>query len=353
MKTIKHGIPQGSIIKTVPRSTVYTYADDTTLIVSAISESSLRKLTQSELNNLIQYFHTNNLVPNASKTVYTSFYPRTPRQPPFPHISSPLARHLASFVGSHTNDTASLFNFLLACSSTKTPRHPCLTAKLLEKHKHAPLLGMTVQNNLKYSHTCTVNRIIGKLWPFIHSIKYANNILPRHTLKGLYFMHAYPHLISNISIWGTADKKKQYIKPLVTLQKKIIRLIFNCPPRTHTAPLMQELKVLNLYNLYTYRVSIEVHRFRHPTPSSNTNRPQHNHVYTPVSQNHPHKTRYAQQQHLYNPSTARIKRNPASSSYINQRNTAVWNNLPATIANIRSLSNFKAILKTYLLAQLQ
>ena len=84
--------------------------------------------------------------------------------------------------------------------TSSSPSHH-LTAKLLEKHKHAPLLGITVQNNLKYSHT--VNRIISKLWPFIHCLKYANKLLPRHTLKGLYFMHAYPHLISNISIWGT------------------------------------------------------------------------------------------------------------------------------------------------------
>ena len=90
MRTITHGIPQGStlsptlfilyindIIKTVPKSKVYTYADDTTLVVSADSKQELNTLAQSELNNLIQYFHKNNLVPNAGKTCYTVFYPRT------------------------------------------------------------------------------------------------------------------------------------------------------------------------------------------------------------------------------------------------------------------------------------
>ena len=90
-KTITHGIPQGStlsttffllyindIIKTVPSSTIYTYADDTTLIVTAPTLEALQKFAQSELSSLINYFYSNNLVPNATKTVYSIFYPRTP-----------------------------------------------------------------------------------------------------------------------------------------------------------------------------------------------------------------------------------------------------------------------------------
>jgi len=70
-QTITHGIPQGStlsttffllyindIIHTVPDSTVYTYADDTTLIITANTPEALRRLAQSELNNLISYFHS-------------------------------------------------------------------------------------------------------------------------------------------------------------------------------------------------------------------------------------------------------------------------------------------------------
>ena len=35
----------------------------------------LQALAQSELQNLIDYFHINNLVPNPTKTNYTVFYP--------------------------------------------------------------------------------------------------------------------------------------------------------------------------------------------------------------------------------------------------------------------------------------
>jgi hypothetical protein len=86
--TITHGIPQGStlsttffllyindIVKTVPDSHVYTFADDTTLIVQAKTLQALQNLAQTELNSLIRYFHTNNLVPNPTKTNYSVFYP--------------------------------------------------------------------------------------------------------------------------------------------------------------------------------------------------------------------------------------------------------------------------------------
>jgi len=94
-QTITHGIPQGStlsttlfllyinnITKTVPNSTVYTYADHvrTTLLITADSIEELQEHAQNELDNLVKYFHLNNLVPNPTKTVYTLFYPTTTQQ---------------------------------------------------------------------------------------------------------------------------------------------------------------------------------------------------------------------------------------------------------------------------------
>jgi len=161
-KVITHGIPQGStlsttffllyindIIKTVPSSTVYTYADDTTLIISAKSQEALQKLAQSELSNLIKYFHINNLVPNPTKTNYSIFFPRKPE-----------------------------------------PIQLTIQDTTLTQNSHAPLLGITMQDNLK--HHQTITNIIKKLWPIIHSFKFATKLLPTHTLRELYFSHVYP-----------------------------------------------------------------------------------------------------------------------------------------------------------------
>ena len=73
-------------------------------------------------------------------------------------------------------------------------------------------------------------------------------------MRALYFTHIYPHLIGAISIWGTDKQKADYIQPLIRTQKKIVRLIVNKPPRTHTKPLMNQLKILSIPYLYIYRV---------------------------------------------------------------------------------------------------
>ena len=52
---------------------VYTYADDTTIIITTKTKEELQTIAQSELNNLINYFYNNNLIPNPTKTNYTLF----------------------------------------------------------------------------------------------------------------------------------------------------------------------------------------------------------------------------------------------------------------------------------------
>ena len=49
-----------------------TYADDTTLIISATILHTLQLHAQTDLNSLVSYLYANNLVPNPTKTTYIS-----------------------------------------------------------------------------------------------------------------------------------------------------------------------------------------------------------------------------------------------------------------------------------------
>ena len=219
---------------------------------------------------------------------------------------------------------------------------------VLKQNTHAPLLGITLQDDLKHSQTIT--SIIGKLQPTIRSIRYANKLLPTHILRDIYFTHIYPHLISNISIWGTSDHKKTYIHPLIRTHKMIIRLIKNLPPRTHTQPLMTELRILNIISLYTLRVATETHPFIHLP--KRLNRPEHNHNYLTTAHIHDYPTRHSQQQHLYIPNTYHVHTATNAKhtiDYTTERNTRVWNSVPPEIRQITNLKAFKAKLRNYLL----
>ena len=319
-QTITHGIPQGStlsttffliyindILKTVPSSTVYTYADDTTLIVTAPTMEALQKLAQSELTSLINYFYTNNLVPNATKTVYSIFYPRTP-----------------SLLELKVNDIT------------------------LDQEKKVKLLGIMMQNDLK--HHSTVRNIIKKLQPTIQSFRYANKFLPTKQMLNLYNSQILPHLMYAVTIWGSSTLNKTYLQPLFRTQKKIVRLIKNAPPRTHTRPLFNELQILNIYNLYKLRVCVEMHPFIYP--QAQLNRPDNIHNYRHIAQVHEHNTRHAAKRHLQipNPFQYSTTRTPTHTMDTLTRDYShIWNSMPLSIRNTQSLQNFKTQLKAHLL----
>ena len=320
-QTITHGIPQGStlsttffllyindITQTVPSSTVYTYADDTTLIISASTAHALETLANSELANLVTYFYQSNLVPNTKKTVFTSFHPRN------------------QIYDIKIND------------------------KNLEQTSNAKLLGVIMQDDLKYHSTIT--NIIKKLQPITQSLRYANKLLPTRTLLNLYYTHVYPHLIGAITIWGTHDQQKTYIQPLIRMQKKIIRLINNKPPRTHTKPLFAEMKLLNITNLYTLTACLEMHP--HIYTRSQVNRPEHTHHYLHSAQIHEYPTRYSQNQHHYIPNSNTHRdsktRTPVHTvDKLTAQYSAIWNTIALSIRQLQHPSQFKLSLKEHLL----
>jgi hypothetical protein len=309
-KTITHGIPQGStlsttffllyinnIIQTVPNSKVYTYADDTTLVITADTEQALQQLAQSELQSLIQYFHNNNLVPNPTKTQFTVFHPPT----------------LTHAITLKINQTT------------------------INETKQAPLLGITVENTLKYHHT--IANIIKKLQPIVQKFRYATKLLPTYIMKQQYYSLAYPHLIGAITVWGTDKHNSTGLLPLIRMQKKLVRLIKNLPPRTHTKPLMQELRLLSIPNLYKLRVCTEMHEYIYqPTEK---NRPEHNHHYVRKTAVHDHATRHATQHHYHT---------THNMEHYTRKFVDVWNTIPLQIRDKHQLHPFKQALKAYLLA---
>jgi hypothetical protein len=194
-----------------------------------------------------------------------------------------------------------------------------------------------------------VIHITKKLQPIIQSLKYANKLLPRHILRAQYYTHVYPHLIGAISVWGTADPKKQYMRPLVLTQKKIIRLICNLPPCTHTKPLMKDLKILDMNNLYRLRVCIEMHPFIHHTKQ--LNRPTHDHKYIFTAQIHDYPTRYAQQHHAYIPNQNQKGKGKMTMAFLTTEYSHTWNKIPQRIRDILAISIFKKELRKHLLQE--
>jgi hypothetical protein len=275
--------------------------------VTATNIQDLERLAQTELSSLINYFHANNLVPNPTKTNYTLFFPR-----PAPPIKLTINENR------------------------------------LKQNNKAKLLGIIIQNDLK--HHQTIINIIRKLQPTIYSFKYANKFLATKTMTKLYYSLVYPHLIGAIAIWGTTNPNTAYIKPLIRTHKRILRLLKNLPHRTHTKPIMKELNILSLVNLYTLRVCAEMHPFIYP--KTQKNRPLHNHSYLWTAQIHEYYTRQSKttQQYIPNPNNySKTKKSTHTMEHLTEKHSNIWNAIPENIREITSLYVFKKKLKHYLL----
>ena len=158
-------------------------------------------------------------------------------------------------------------------------------------------------------------------------------------MRRLYDTHVQSHLIYALPIWGSA-KEEAYLKPLVLLQKRFVRLVQNVPVRAHTKPIMDKLGILTIPNLYVLRVCSEMHPHIHQ-PHEAVNRPTHIHHYTETANAHRHATRGAitGHKHLAKP-----------SGYYAQKYVSIWNNLPTALRSIENHKEFKGLLKAHLLA---
>jgi hypothetical protein len=309
LQTVTHGIPQGSTLSTTlfllyindilsatQEGKLTTYADDTTLAIAADNLQQLLQIAQTELNSLIYYFYSNNLVPNPDKTTYTLFYP-------------------------------------------KEGPHPVLTIgnRTLEPTNSTKVLGIQIKQDLKYNQIIT--KIIQRLHTNYHTLKYATKFLPTEIMIKLYYAHIYPHLIYGISIWGTSEPHRTYIRPLHILHKKIIRKITKNARNAHTKNILQKHKILTIYNLYIQRVTLEMHKYVYP--KQHLNRPEHQHTYTRRSDIHGHYTRLSAQHNYYQPHSA--------TAYYTQKFIGIWNALPHTLTTEPKYATFKEALKIYLL----
>ena len=69
-------------------------------------------------------------------------------------------------------------------------------------------------------------------------------------MMNLYYSFIYPYLNYCNQIWGNTYITN--LKPMVLMQKNIVRIITGSPYLAHTEPLMKELKLLNISSINKY-----------------------------------------------------------------------------------------------------
>ena len=300
-RQITCGVPQGSIlgpllfllfINDLPEACnfeVRLFADDACLIYSDYRPTDLQNGVNSELAKVDQWMRCNKLSINYSKSNYIIFTRKKSQINLNIHITG---------------------NHLQGVSQTK-------------------YLGVFINHKLKWNdHINYICKKIAKGCYIISKIRYFVN---KTTLRMLYFSLIQSHLNYCITTWGGSPKS--ILNPLHVLQKKAIRIITYSKYDSHTAPLFNELQILNINNLYQLNLAILIYKHHHNLTVSADN-------LVPIQHIHNYQTRLSQSHNYYQTLN---QSNLTLSTYINN-GIKIWKILPIHIKSMR-LQKFKQEVK--------
>ena len=139
-----------------------------------------------------------------------------------------------------------------------------------------------------------------------------------------------------ICVWGNAPRS--HLDPLLKLQKRAVRIIYGAKYREHTSPLFQNLKIMNLYNIYIYNILLIMFKHHHgklPTIFDS--------FFTRNNEVHSYDTRQSNNLHVPKQKTVR------SAQLIRSAGVALYNHFVTRLNFGVTFSTFKKNVKGYLL----
>ena len=255
LQNVTCGVPQGSVlgpllfllyINDMPLISslisYILYADDTTGLYSSPSLDDLFSTVQTELNNLNNWFCSNKLRINVTKTNFVLFMTRQ----------------------KETSTNLSAFHNLQISSLN------------IDRKEQTKFLGLLLDKNLNFQ--CHINHVCTKILKGIFALSRSAKILPTKVLKTLYSAIVLPYLNYGLLAWGGSPKlfskfivlhhgqkshHSTFFARLHRLQKRAIRIVAKIKQRSHHIPLCYDLQILDLEDLYNTKALSFFHDFFH------------------------------------------------------------------------------------------
>ena len=234
LEDIVCGVPQGSILGPLlfilyvnditSTSNVFDFilfADDTTILYSHENIESQISVVNAELKEVSNWFKTNKLSVNASKTNYMILGTS--------HMTSVKAQQ-------HFNVS--------------------LDDAVLDRVKYTKFLGVLIDEKLTWKcHIDCVSKTLSRNIGIMNKLKY---FIPGRIFYSLYCTFILPYINYGILIWGNTCKV--YLDKLIKLQKWAIRTISNSHYRSHTQPLFAKHNILKVNDMYSLELGVFMYK---------------------------------------------------------------------------------------------
>ena len=222
MKSIKNGVPQGSIlgpllflifINDIPNASnifnFLVYADDTTLYccLEDINHVNKQAILNQELDQIHNWLIANGLKLNRNKSKYMVFAK--------PNRNIPIIElHI---------DTANI-----------------------DKVQNFNFLGLHVSSDITWNlHMDEVSKKISRITGILKKLQL---IVPKNILLTIYNTLILPHINYGLLVWGNQSGK------ILQLQKKAIRAVSCAGYISHTEPLFKFYDILKVNDIYKYKL---------------------------------------------------------------------------------------------------
>ena len=201
---------------------------------------------------------------------------------------------------------------------------------IVKKGSHTKLLGLLIDERLKWDqHVLSISKKISKLCGIMYLVRKKLN---DQSLITIYYSLIYSHVTYCISIWG--GTWLCHLKPLISAQKRFVKLIFYSTRYDRSLPLFVEHKLLCLDYIYRYFSGLVIFKFLNLGYCTDVFSEAHN--------------AYALRRNYNNVAVPFFRTSRGQRSILFTAPT-IWNNLPLYLKTISNINRFKRLYKRFLL----
>src|ERR1043165_4473680 len=313
-RMVKYGVQQGSNLGPLlfllyindlpnvsPILSFILFADDTNVFYSHKSYHTLVQTINNELISIAEWFSANRLSLNLEKTNFILFRSHKKICPPSDSL-------------------------LLSINGT-----------LISQVSSSKFLGVYIDQHLTWNDH--IKNISAKVAKNIGILYRTSHILPSSIRAKLYYSLVYPYISYCNLVWASTYVSR--LHKLVSLQKRVVRIIAGAPSFAHTSPLFLKFNLLKFHQIRTFQIWVFMYRFTHDLLPWNFSG-----YFQQGSDIHHHLTRSSK---LYRGIHAHSNSRRFSIKFTGP---GVWSRIPLSIQQMPNFQWFKKMLRSNLIKDL-